>query len=83
LPYIEGHDGVDYSLIIDSMSGQYCVFGQILYQSDNYTGGLEFTYINFTNLDSDKLKNKYKEIFEIDMCVLIAEPYMFAFSHYS
>jgi hypothetical protein len=30
LPYIEGHENIKYTLIIDGMNGEYVVFGKVL-----------------------------------------------------
>ncbi len=79
LPYIEGHKGIKHSLIIDGMSGQYVVFGQKISSADQYEGW-NFINLDLSNLDSESVKTKFKELFVIE---LIEEPKLLIFSHYN
>jgi len=82
LPMIEGHTDERFSIIRDGMSGEYMVFGLSLGNSEIYTGW-EFTSLKLDKLDPEELKTKYREVFDLDEKEIIAEPYLFIFSHYS
>lgn len=81
LPMIEGHKGEEFRIIRDGMSGEYTVFGLQIETADEYVGW-KFKKIKFENLDSEKVKNKYREVFEIEEKEPIAEPYLCIFSHF-
>jgi hypothetical protein len=83
LPYIEGHKGVDYTLISDGMCGDYNVFGRLLKHAGDDGDGWGFTNLDLAKIDAEEVKAKYREVFELDKDELIAEPYLFIFSHYS
>lgn len=77
IPMIEGHKGEEYSLIIDQMMGEYIVFGKVIAEDDE---GWNFTYLTNIVQDSEKLMNKYREVFNVSG--RISEPYLFIFTHY-
>ena len=81
LPYIEGHKGVDYILIRDQMCADYNVFGRKL--KNDGDNGWSFTNLDLVQMDAEEVKEKYREVFELDKDEVIAEPYLFIFSHYS
>lgn len=62
------------------MLGEYNVFGKLLEYADE---DWEFKNLDLSNLNSDEVKNKYRVLFELDENELIAEPYLFIFSHLS
>lgn len=79
LPFIEGHKGIEYTLIRDDMSGEYNVFGKLIaHVTDD---GWDFKNLDFTGVDTEEIKIKYKELFEID--TEPSEPYLFIFSNFS
>ena len=82
LPYIEGHKGIDYILISDGMSGEYIVFGKVIFTSDDVDNG-EFIELDF-NYDSESIKTKYIELFYDYLDInSIGDPKILAFSHFS
>lgn len=83
LPFIEGRPGVDYLISYDGMGGKYIVFGKKLLSCDEYEGsGWDFKDISIgiEDLDSKNLKDKFKELFEMNPEV---EPKLFIYSHFS
>lgn len=80
LPFIEGHKGVEYTLISDGMSGEYNVFGKLIAHATDDGNGWGFKNLDFTATNSEEVKSKYKELFEIDTSP--SEPYLFIFSHF-
>jgi len=74
LPYVEGHKGVEYTIVLDD---DYLVFGKLIAISSEWN----FNVLNFDNLNTEEIKEKYREIFNVDGGV--SEPYVFIFSHYS
>lgn len=76
LPYIEGHKGVEFSIIRDGMSNKYTVFG-IIINSDSE--GWDFTNIDLNKIDIDKVKSKYLELFGENPST---EPTLFIFSNF-
>lgn len=79
LPMIEGHKGEEFTIISDSMCGEYNVFGIRIQSGD---GGWNFVQLDFKNLDPEKVKSKYREVFELKKDEPIPEPYLFIFSHF-
>jgi hypothetical protein len=77
--YREGRIGEKYRIIADGMCGDYIVFGQQL-SSTSADDSWDFIPLNFSLLKSDEIKQKYKELFEIDE--EIEEPSLFIFSHF-
>ena len=82
LPYVEGHKGIDFTLVFDGMCGEYCVFGKLIQRASEYEGW-QFVNLNLNNLDPDEVKKEYRKVFDIQENELIADPYLFIFSHYS
>ena len=64
------------------MSGEYIVFGLKLCQAGEDGNGWGFTYLDFGTLDGDKVKARYKEVFDIIPEGVIPDPYLFIFSHF-
>lgn len=83
LPMVEGHKGEEFTLISDGMYGDYNVFGLLISDDQaNEWEGWNFTQLDFKNLDPEKVKQKYRELFDpIDE--IIPEPTLFIFSHFS
>lgn len=79
LPYIEGHKGIDHTLIIDGMSGEYTAFGDWI-ASGNDSIGFEFIELEFSQLNPESTKNKFKEVFGFDPP---GEPKILVFTHWS
>jgi hypothetical protein len=79
LPMIEGHEDEAYSLIIDGMMGEYTVFG-IVIEQDEDGNGWDFVHLSGVRVNHDHLKDKYREIFDVEGEV--ADPYLFIFSHF-
>lgn len=84
LPYIEGWEGEKFSIIYDSMSGGYTVFGIILASFGDHDGNTEFEEIDLSDLGYESIKAKYIELFG-DYLPPDAQlhPKIFAFNHYS
>lgn len=83
---IEGHKGEEFILISDGMCGKYNVFGlRINHCGDEDGNGWDFINLDFKNLDlnDEKVKLKYREIFDLEENEPIEEPYLFIFSHFS
>jgi len=62
LPYIEGRKGCEFGIIIDQMCGDYAVFGKVLARAYEDTG-FEFKEITYDDMDFDKVKEKFVELF--------------------
>ncbi len=78
LPYIEGHKGIEYSLV-EGMSCEYKAFGKVIEQGGDKYEGWDFVKLDFKNLDPVEVKDKFKELFDIDE---IEDPTLFIFSNY-
>ncbi len=81
LPMIEGHKSEEFIIVRDGMSGKYNVFGLKVKSCGDLYEGWNFEHLDVKNLDAEKVKSRYKELFEIEGEV--AEPYLFIFSHFS
>lgn len=82
LPYIEGHDGEDFAMVVDRMAGHYIVFGDCFERIDTSYGScecFEFQNLEQYNLNADKVKEKYNKVFGED--VNLPEPEFFIFTH--
>jgi len=82
LPMIEGHKGEEFIIVSDGMSGEYNVFGLKISSCDEYTGW-DFVELDIENLNAEKVKSKYREIFEPSDEDVIPEPNLLIFSHFS
>ena len=82
LPMIEGHEGEEFIIVTDGMCGQYNVFGILIESGGDTYEGWDFVPLDFKNLDAEKVKSKYREIFELKEDEQIDEPYLFIFSHF-
>lgn len=83
LSLIEGHQDEEFTLIVDHMSGKYAVFGLKIKSSGDTYEGWDFTHLDIKNLDAEKVKSKYREVFGFKEIDLIEEPHLFIFSHFS
>ena len=63
LPYVEGHEGVNYSIITDGMCGNYNVFGVILNQGGDEDEGWGFEELNLKDVDDEKLNKTFEVLF--------------------
>lgn len=78
-PMLNGDPDEPYRLIIDGMMGEYVVFGKVITDAENDEG---WDFVHLTNLtpNSFELKEKYREVFNVQGEV--ADPYLFIFSHF-
>ena len=65
------------------MCGKYNAFGLLIESGGNKYNGWNFVHLDFKNLDAEKVKAKYREIFGLKEDEPIADPYLFIFSHFS
>lgn len=82
LPLIEGHPGEEFTLIRDGMCGRYNVFGLKINSGGDKYEGWDFVNLDLKNLDAERVKSKYRQIFELEDDEPVAEPYLFIFSHF-
>lgn len=80
-PMIEGHEGEEFTIIFDRMSGEYVVFGLFIACSDEYDGW-DFFKLDTKDLDGEKVKNKFHEVFGQLEGVTITEPELFIFTNF-
>lgn len=80
LPMIEGWPEEELALVRDGMCGQYVVFGLMIKHADEYKGW-DFIHLDVGQLDTEMVKARYRELFEIEGDC--DEPCLFIFSHYS
>lgn len=80
---LNGKDNNGFIFITDGMCGEYNVFGILVSEENSEDEGWEFVHLDFKNLDAEKVKIKYREIFELEKDTPIPNPYLFIFSHYS
>jgi hypothetical protein len=66
LPYLQGHKGIEFSLISDTMNGQYQVFGVVISKSDEIYVDFDFKEINIKKMNekTDLLIDKYYDLFD-------------------
>ncbi len=84
LPYIEGRQSNDYSIVVDWNNKNYVIFGyRVAHCSGDMYVGWEFQNIDLSRLDSEEIKAKYREVFEIEDSNSGAEPYLFIFSTFN
>jgi len=74
LPYIEGHPGEDYTMVLEE-ENKFLAFGKLIKMAETWDG----EWINIKGLDPKEVQKKYKEVFEVDG--VVAEPYLFIFSN--
>lgn len=82
LPYIEGHPGIEYTIIrgeeeVGEEEVDYVVFGKLIGMDND---GWNFKSIDFKRLFAKDVQEKYTEVFGIEC---MAEPNLFIFSNYS
>ena len=80
LPMIEGHKEKEFTIIINSMYGEYTVFGLAVASSGYNEGGWDFVNLDFKSLDSKKVTKKFSEVFGFNP---ESNPELFIFSDYS
>lgn len=81
LPFIEGWEGEDYSIVDDQMMGKYCVFGyKILYANEQ---GFDFVQLptEIWPVKPEQVEAKFKEVFGFAPDEL-GEPKILLFTHY-
>lgn len=78
LPYVEGHKGVNHTIIHDQMMGEYTVFGVPL---GSVSDDGDFVDVGDPELNSFALRNKFKEVFGTDSPT--EEPTILLFLHAS
>lgn len=81
LRYVEGWKDEPHALIVDGMSGEYAVFGQVLASGDD-SSGFEFTEIDLSKRDDSAVMQKFYLLFK-DYINEFERPKLFAFSHFS
>jgi len=74
LPYIEGHPGVDYTIVLEE-NNKFLAFGKLIGIAENW----DAKCINFKSLNPKEVQKKYQEVFETD--VVHSEPYLFIFTN--
>ena len=74
LPYIEGHPGVEYTIVLEE-ENKFLAFGKLIKISEKWDG----EWIDFKGLKPKPVQKKYKEIFNSDD--LPSEPYLFIFTN--
>lgn len=77
--YSCGVEGEEFTLVEDGMSGEYIVFGKLISSKNEDSCGWEFVELKFDNLDAEKVKDKFKELFGN---LPSQEPRLFIFSHF-
>jgi hypothetical protein len=87
LPYIEGHKDIKYSLIIDSMNGEYCIFGAVI-ERLNKEKEDQFYIINNSTSKGQELfdEEEYEKVFnDLFPHIKLEEPKysLIMFNHYS
>ncbi len=83
LPMIEGHKGEEFTMIIDQMCGDYVVFGLNVKSGGDKHEGWDFVHLDFNKFDAEKVKAKYREVFDMKEGEPMGDPYLFIFSHFS
>lgn len=78
--YFHGVEGEEFTLVNDPMLDRFMVFGLLISNKNDDSNGWEYVRLEFKNLDSDKVKNKFKELFGY---IPEQEPELFIFSHFS
>jgi len=79
LPFIEGHKGENFILLRDYNNN---AFGLKL-ATANQNVGWDFFHLDFKNLDAEMVKNKYRDVFELEDDEALAEPYLFILSNFA
>lgn len=84
LRFVEGWQDEPFRLVVDGMSGEYAVFGEVLTYSTENDGGVEFTEIDVAAIDFTKVKAKFMELFgEFLPPDFPIHPKVLAFTHWS
>lgn len=83
LKYIEGHRGIECSIIIDQIHGNYTFFGKIIRQSDNYDTGPDVKIIDEEDIVDAKLTVLPKANLLFDKNYMFHDIKVFAFTNYS
>lgn len=82
LPYVEGHQGVEFAIISQLEDDENFAFGQKLGYADDYEAW-NFHLIDFKSLDNEKVKKEYRKVFGVEENVPIGEPYLFLISNFN
>lgn len=82
LPMIEGHQGEEFTIVRDVVLEKYVVFGKLIERCEGGYVGWDFVHLDIDQLDAEKVKSKYREVFELEEDESIAEPHLFIFSHF-
>lgn len=88
LPYVEGHRGIDLSIIYDQMCGNYIIFGKEIASHSEYSEN-EIEAIPLDQLTSQELrlriKNDFIRVFGQHILDILPdqEPQILIFTHYS
>ena len=80
LPFREGWEGEEFTLVASQMTSDYMVFGLLISNKNEDSCGWEFVELKFDNLNAEKVKNKFKELFGH---IPFKEPSLFIFSDFS
>ncbi len=80
LPYIEGHKGIGYIIILDQMMGKYVVFGEKIHSADQYNGWGFIDIETTITKHPMEVQDKLKELLNI---TIDDYPTLFIFSHYN
>jgi hypothetical protein len=81
LPFIEGHEGEKYLLVVDGMSGEYAVFGEVLAVFEEY-GAEVFETIDTAKVDQADLYDTLMKNFG-KYLTTIEPPKILAFDHFN
>ena len=73
LPYIEGHPGEDYTIVLEE-ENKFLAFGKLIGIAETWD-----TNINIKDLNPKEVQKKYQEVFETDE--ISSEPYLFIFTN--
>jgi len=76
-PMLDGDPDEPYRLIVDGMMGYYVVFGKVIAEADV---GWDFIHLNNLIANLYEIKEKYRELFNVEGEVV--DPYLFIFSHF-
>ena len=63
MPYVEGHKGIEETIIYDQMCGDYVVFGKLL--GHVYDCG-DFETIDVSGLDTVAMRDRFRDIFDAE-----------------
>jgi len=82
LPYIEGHEGIEFSMIADGMCGDYIVFGTVIKLPSSHENK-DFMDIDLSIMyvyNTGRLQNEFQKVFGKRPTIA---PKLFSFIHYN